>query len=80
MRWDPSGERLVVSFHDSNLVALFGTRITPAGILVELISYYYFIEFLPYTSYRVSHLVLKQSRQEFLANLQQKTNVQFVLE
>ena len=43
MRWDPSGERLVVSFHDSNLVALFGTRITPAGILVVhtyvLISY-----------------------------------------
>ena len=36
MRWDPSGERLVVSFHDSNLVALFGTRITPAGILVVL--------------------------------------------
>ena len=36
MRWDPSGERLVVSFHDSNLVALFGTRITPAGILVIL--------------------------------------------
>jgi len=35
MRWDPSGERLVVSFHDSNLVALFGTRITPAGISIS---------------------------------------------
>ena len=32
MRWDPSGERLVVSFRDSNLLALFGTRITPSGM------------------------------------------------
>ena len=31
MRWDPSGERLVVSFHDSSLVALFGTRVSPSG-------------------------------------------------
>ena len=36
MRWDPSGERLVVSFHDSSLVALFGTRITPSGMYVVI--------------------------------------------
>ena len=28
MQWDPSGERLVVSFKESNLIALFCTRVS----------------------------------------------------
>lgn len=32
MRWDPTGHRLVVSFEDSNLLAVFQTQVSPANI------------------------------------------------
>jgi aladin len=35
MRWDPSGERLVLSFVESNLIALFCTKVTPTGLSIS---------------------------------------------
>ena len=35
MRWDPSGERLAVTFQESNLIALFVTRIAPNGTSIS---------------------------------------------
>lgn len=35
MKWDPSGERLVVSFSESNLMALFCTKVTPTGLSIS---------------------------------------------
>lgn len=32
MIWDPTGERLVLSFKESNLLALFCTKVTPTRI------------------------------------------------
>ena len=35
MRWDPTGERLVVSFVDSNLLAVFQTQISNANLNIS---------------------------------------------
>ena len=35
MKWDPSGERLVVSFKESNLLALFCTRVSINNVSVS---------------------------------------------
>lgn len=35
MHWDPSGERLVVSFKESNLIALFCTRVSMNSVSVS---------------------------------------------
>ena len=40
MKWDPTGERLVTTFQDSNLIAVFCTQINPAaGVSISPLGY-----------------------------------------
>ena len=66
MVWDPSGERLVVSFKDSNFMALFCTKVTSTRLSITPLG---FIQGEPDEFSSTMEFAQKFSGKSYISNL-----------